>query len=213
MENIVVSLGLAILLACSFRVIELIIKRTLNFKKLNNLDKYTVYIWGFCTILSSYFYKPSYVFNLPINFKLVLSLALVVVITNSFISRYSGYHPVGKFNVVNFIVVYPIIEEIIFRGLMLPILNQAFPPTSFYEVFYLPVTIPIIISSFLFGISHLQYYKFNKQSVRFIVFAFFGGAIFGTIADITQSILVPVILHIQYNFLSVYYSRTVEQSN
>ncbi|MGG1638858.1 CPBP family intramembrane glutamic endopeptidase [Paenibacillus sp. FSL K6-3182] len=210
MDKWFVSLGLAIVLTCSFKILEFIISRALTKTKINHFKRNTVYVWGFFAIAAACFYEENYVFNLPINFTMVLSLTAVVFIANVIVSRHSGYRLESKFNRINFIIAYPIIEEIIFRGLMLPILNQAFVAASSYELFYLPVTLPILISSLLFAVSHLQYYTLNKLSVRFMFFAFIGGIIFGTIADITQSIFIPVLLHIQYNLLSVYYSRKVK---
>ena len=69
---------------------------------------------------------------------------------------------------------YPIFEEVIFRGMIIPILNNAFSIFSNFEIAYIPVTLPILISSFLFAVSHLQYYKFNQTSIKFMLFAFLG---------------------------------------
>lgn len=69
--------------------------------------------------------------------------------------------------------------------MIIPILNNAFPILSNFEIAYIPVTLPILISSFLFAVSHLQYYKFNQTSIKFMLFAFLGGIIHGMITDST----------------------------
>ena len=128
------------------------------------------------TILTiiSYFYEDNYVFHLPIHYESIVVLILIASITNIVISRYSGYNPIGKKNILNFVIMYPIFEEVIFRGMIIPILNNAFSIFSNFEIAYIPVTLPILISSFLFAVSHLQYYKFNQTSIKFMLFAFLG---------------------------------------
>ncbi|MNG20249.1 CAAX amino terminal protease self- immunity [compost metagenome] len=131
------------------------------------------------------------------------------MLTNAVIPQYSGYHPVGTVNIIHFIVTYPIVEEILFRGLLLPLLNRSFHYTIL-ELFYLPVTVPIALTALLFAAAHLQYYKLNQTSVRYMLFAFIGGLTFGVIADSTQSILIPVLLHVEYNLLAFYYSTKMK---
>ncbi len=153
-----------------------------------------------------FFVQDHYIFNLPVHYEKVWPAALIIVIANLWISKYSGYQPEGKFNQINFIVAYPVIEEIIFRGLIIPILNQSLLYTTSFEVLYLPVSVPIVISAVLFAIAHLQYYKLNQSSIRYMLFAFAGGVVFGAVTDLTQSILIAVMLHIQFNMMSVCYS-------
>lgn len=130
---------------------------------------------------------------------------LILLIANYIVSRYSGYGPVGRFNTINFIIVWPIIEEIVFRGFILPYLNQYITTSESIEFMYLPVSYPVIISALLFAICHLQYYKLSRQSTRFMVFAFVGGITCGGIADVTHSILLTCLIHIEFNFFACYF--------
>lgn len=161
----------------------------------------------------SYFYEDNYVYRLPIHYESIVVLILVALITNIFISRYSGYNPIGKKNILNFVIMYPIFEEVIFRGMIIPILNNSFSILPYFEIAYIPVTVPIIISSFLFAIAHLQYYSFNQTSVKFMLFAFLGGVVYGMITDSALSIAFSILLHVEFNLLSVYYSKKLQQIN
>ena len=202
-----IALVLAVLLAFSYKIVDItvgvIIGRTLYRKIENEI----IYIWGTLLTVIIYFYEDNYVFRLPIHYEPIVLLILIAAITNIFISRYSGYKPSGKKNILNFVIMYPIFEEIIFRGMIIPILNNSFPIYPIYEIFYIPVTIQILISSFLFAVAHLQYYSFNQTSIKFMLFAFFGGIIFGMITDYSLSIVFSIFLHVEFNLLSVYYSK------
>ncbi|PFC86727.1 CPBP family intramembrane metalloprotease [Bacillus anthracis] len=202
-----IALVLAVLLAFSYKIVDttvgIIIGKTLYRKIENEI----IYIWGTILTIISYFYEDNYVFRLLIHYESIVVLILIALITNIVISRYSGYNPIGKKNILNFVIMYPIFEEVIFRGMIIPILNNAFPIFSNFEIAYIPVTLPILISSFLFAVSHLQYYKFNQTSIKFMLFAFLGGIIHGMITDSTLSIVFPILLHIEFNFLSVYYAK------
>lgn len=105
---------------------------------------------------------------------------------------------------------YPIFEEVIFRGMIIPILNNSFSTHPYFEIAYIPVTLPILISAFLFAVSHLQYYSFNQTSIKFMLFAFLGVIIHGMITDSSLSIVFPILLHVEFNLLSVYYSKKLQ---
>ncbi|MCU4716005.1 CPBP family intramembrane metalloprotease [Bacillus cereus] len=202
-----VALTLTVLLAFSYEIVDItvgiIIGRTLYRKIENEI----IYIWGTLLTVIIYFYEDNYVFRLPIYYEPIVLLILSTAITNIFISRYSGYKPSGKKNIVNFVIMYPIFEEVIFRGMIIPILNNSFPKYPIYEIAYIPVTVPVLISSFLFAVAHLQYYSFNQTSIKFMLFAFLGGIIYGMITDYSLSIVFSIFLHVEFNLFSVYYSK------
>ncbi|MFJ8530375.1 lysostaphin resistance A-like protein [Bacillus sp. NPDC094106] len=202
-----IALVFAVLLAFSYKIVDItvgvIIGRTLYRKIENEI----IYIWGTLLTVIIYFYEDNYVFRLPIHYESIVLLILIAAITNIFISRYSGYKPSGKKNILNFVIMYPIFEEVIFRGMIIPMLNNSFPIYPLYEIFYIPVTVQILISSFLFAVAHLQYYSFNQTSIKFMLFAFLGGIIFGMITDYSLSIVFSIFLHVEFNLLSVYYSK------
>lgn len=68
------------------------------------------------------------------------------------------------------------------------------------------MTLPIVLSAFLFAVAHLQYYRLNQTSVKYMLFAFSGGIVFAQITELSQSILFALLLHLQFNFLAYYYS-------
>lgn len=196
---------LAVFLTFSYGMIKGIVTKVTCIPG-NTDGKYTIYIWGAMAFAATFFIKDNFVYKLPVVDRTVIYVCLAIFISNMFIAKYSGYKPIGRYNIINFVIFYPIFEEVIFRGYILPILNKSFQYT-FIEIAFLPVTISVIISAFLFSIAHLQYYKLNKWSIRYMTFAFIGGILFGAIANYTQSILIPILLHIEFNFLAAYYVR------
>ncbi|EPY7709106.1 CPBP family intramembrane glutamic endopeptidase [Bacillus pacificus] len=202
-----IALVLAVLLAFSYKIVDVTVGIIIGKTLYRKIENEIIYIWGTILTIISYFYVDNYVFRLPIHYESIVVLILIALITNIVILRYSGYNPIGKKNILNFVIMYPIFEEVIFRGMIIPILNNAFPILSNFEIAYIPVTLPILISSFLFAVSHLQYYKFNQTTIKFMLFAFLGGIIYGMITDSTLSIVFPILLHIEFNFLSVYYAK------
>ncbi|RUT44496.1 CPBP family intramembrane metalloprotease [Paenibacillus anaericanus] len=197
-----IALCLSLLLTFSYKIVEVIIKRFSA-----NLVRYSLYFWAVGILILVPFFKWNYIINSPSNIIKVMPVFLILLIANCIASRYSGYNPVGKFNTINFIIVWPVIEEIVFRGLILPYLNQYLATGQIFEFIFLPVSYTVIISALLFAICHLQYYKLSRQSTRFMVFAFVGGITFGGLADITHSILLTCVLHIEFNFLAVYFAK------
>jgi len=200
---LLVALAVSILLTWSYKLVEYCYKLgggTLQ-------SRYVLYIWAALILLLLPILKGNIVFNLPINIRTIIPALIIIFIVNYVVSRYSGYDPVGRFNIVNFAITYPIIEEIIFRGMLLPYLNQTLETTEFVEILYMPVSLPIIITAFLFAIAHLQYYKLSSQSIRYMLFAFIGGIFFGAIADLTQSIMFTLLLHIEFNVLTIYFAK------
>ncbi|WP_397539125.1 lysostaphin resistance A-like protein [Rummeliibacillus pycnus] len=201
------ALILAVLLAFSYKIVDITIRLIIGRTMYRKIENEVIYIWGTLLTVSAYFYEDNYVFRLPVRYDSIVLLILITAITNIFISRYSGYKPSGIKNILNFVMMYPIFEEVIFRGMIIPILNKSFPVYSYFEFFYTPVTVPILISAFLFAVAHLQYYRCNLTSIKFMLFAFLGGIIFGMISDYSLSIVFSVLLHMEFNFFSVYYSK------
>ncbi|KAA9007581.1 CPBP family intramembrane metalloprotease [Paenibacillus spiritus] len=139
----------------------------------------TIYVWAAGLLLLTFAVRGNYVFRLPEGTGSVIGLFSAVLAVNLLIARYSGYRPAGALNRFNFAVVYPVFEEIAFRGLILPLLAEA----AFLAK---TVRIPgigelngaILLTAFLFAVSHLQYYRLNRQSIVFMAFAFSEAAVF-----------------------------------
>lgn len=197
-----IALCLSLLLTFSYKIVEISIKIFSS-----RMVKYSLYFWAGIILILVPFFKWNYIYSSPSNITKVMPVFLILLFANYIVSRYSGYSPVGRFNTINFIIVFPIIEETVFRGLILPYLNQYLTTSELIEFIYLPVSYPVIISALLFAICHLQYYKLSRQSTRFMVFAFVGGITFGGIANITHSILLTCLIHIEFNFFAFYFAR------
>jgi len=197
------SLGLSFLLSFSYKIIEILFSVFRSHK----LKQYSLYFWAGGILIAVPFFRENNVYSSPVKLSEVLPVFAILLVGNYVFSRYSGYHPIGRYNIINFAITYPIIEEVLFRGLILPILNQSVHSAEIMEFMFLPVTIPVVISALLFAISHLQYYKLSSQSIRYMMFAFIGGIFFGAITDVTHSILLSCLLHIEFNVLSIYFAK------
>ncbi|MDQ0208679.1 CPBP family intramembrane glutamic endopeptidase [Alkalicoccobacillus murimartini] len=205
--SIFISLLLVILLTFSYKIVDLTFRMLIGRALYQKIEHAMIYIWGTLITIIAFFYVDNFVFRLPIHYEPIIPLILITAITFMFTSRHSGYHPIGKKNILNFVIMYPIFEEVIFRGMMIPILNNSLPTYSVLELFHTPVTLPILLSAFLFAIAHLQYYSLNRTSVKFMLFAFLGGILLGMIANDSLSIVFALFLHIEFNLLAVYYSK------
>ena len=190
----------AVMLTFSFRLIETFLSA--------NKKKYTVYCWGALVIALSFIIKENYVFRLPQNIVMMLPSLFINLILVCIISKYSGFCPESTFDRINFIITYPILEEIAFRGLILANLAKYAVLTKFYCIpFIMSLSLAAVISAFLFAV-HLQFHKLDMQNIRFMIFAFVGGLFFGVIAQETQSIALTIPLHIVFNGSATYYSGT-----
>jgi len=175
------------------------------------MGKYTVLVWAMIIIISVPLFNEEYIFKAPTHYDKALPIFGVLIFVYILSSRFSGYNPRGKYNIANFIITYPVIEEIIFRGIILPNLKQVFVSTEVIQVLYMSITSPVIVSACLFAICHLQYYKLSAQSMKFIMIALLGGILLGAMTELTQSILLALILHIVFNLFSVIFAKRLSK--
>ena len=98
-----------------------------------------------------------------------------------------------------FTFVFPLGEEILFRGIIQSIIVNTF---SWGEQivsipFFGNVPIAVGISALCFGITHFQYnaFRFNSRTVKQVLFATLFGLFAGKIVLETGSIVYPLILH------------------
>lgn len=199
-------IGMALLFTMSYSIAKWLTLGLAKLFKVEHLKKYAVYLWGLAAVIIPFFAVDFYVYTIPTIDQKVLAVSLVLLLANIFFARYSGYRIDGKWNTFNFIVVYPIVEEVIFRGLVLPttsgLINE-----MIVEIAYLPVTFAVVITASLFAVAHLQYYKLNKASMIYMFWAFIGGIFLGAVTEYTQSIIFSIILHFAFNLMAVYYYR------
>lgn len=195
-------LAAAALLSCSYKIVEQFAARIAPSQK-----RYAVYYWGGLLAAVSLIVPDAYVFRLPDHAVFTLPLVLVVLAANLLAAKASGYRPEGRFDRINFVLTYPVLEEAAFRGLVLPLLASLNPPgIGSWELFGIAVGPAVLISALLFAVSHLQYYRVSRQSLIFMLFAFSGGLFFGAIAEHTRSIVLTIPLHIAFNAAALFYS-------
>ncbi|MEK4854095.1 CPBP family intramembrane glutamic endopeptidase [Paenibacillus sp. FSL H7-0756] len=200
--------AIAVLLSFSYRIIERIIGLISKAQM-----RYTIYYWGAAMIGGSLLWSNGYTFNAPQDVMRVLPLFLIILLVNLIISRSSGYNPAGTYNTVNFVLCFPIFEEIAFRGLVLPILAQHPGLGQLHATGIIDISGAILLTAFLFAVSHLQYYRLNRESVRFMLFALSGGIFFGLFAQVTESLLLTVPLHIAFNTSAVWVQKKSHSSS
>ena len=200
--------AIAVLLSFSYRIIERILGLVAKAQV-----RYTIYYWGVAMIGASILWKGSYTFGVPQQVMRVLPLFFIILFVNLIISRSSGYNPVGTYNTVNFVLCFPIFEEIAFRGLILPILAQHPVLGPLHATRIIDVSGAILFTAFLFAVSHLQYYQLNRESIRFMLFALSAGISFGLIAQVTESLLLTIPLHIAFNGSAVWYQKKSHSSS
>ncbi|EPY10594.1 CPBP family intramembrane glutamic endopeptidase [Paenibacillus alvei] len=199
------AIGISLLLTFSFIIVQSILKVVTRV----DVEKSTIIFWGMTVIVVSVislWYGEQYIYKIPERVMPVMTLFFIVAIVNVFLAQRSGYRPIGIYDTIHFCLTYPLLEEMVFRGLVLPLLSSSMPTSSSFTIMGLSVTPAVLITAFLFAICHLQYYRLSRMSIRFMLFAFFGGIFFGIIADHTHSIWLPLMLHIEFNVLSVYFS-------
>lgn len=200
-----ISLCLSLLLTFSYKLVEVAIRTT----PCRRVGKYTVLFWALVIVAITPLFNHNYTFKMPNEVDNLFPLFFMLIIIHVIAARFSGYNPIGKYNIIQFVITFPVVEEILFRGLILPIMESLIAPSKLMDVLYMPITVPVIITAFLFAICHLQYYKLSAEGIRFMIFAFLGGLLLGAITEMTKSILYSLILHIVFNLFSVLFSKRI----
>lgn len=174
--------------------------------------KYITYIWFFIVLLVGLVWFSDVILRLPNKLLPFGTLLLFLLFITPFIFN-SGYR-VNKncSDILGFCVLYPIGEELIFRAIILKLIPYIIGENSVMVPFPLlkEISLPVLITAFLFGVMHLQYFKFkiNRDTLIKIVFAFIFGIFMGNMVEITESILYPVIFHVIANTgATIYYFK------
>lgn len=100
-----------------------------------------------------------------------------------------------------FCFLIPIIEEILFRGIILMNLLNKFPIIKYEELF-------VIISSFLFTMFHINYennFKFTKDQIWGFLLIFILGNSIGFLVLLTRSLWMSILMHILVNLTGAIY--------
>lgn len=110
-----------------------------------------------------------------------------------------------------FVLLFPIGEELLFRGWIQNYAKELtvnFPDNiDLYLINNIPMA--VLISAFCFGITHFQYndFKINQKSIKQVLFAVAFGLFAGKMAYRTDSLVLPLIIHIFANGSVVFYGR------
>ena len=149
-----------------------------------------------------------------INFKLLTPLSVLLIglflfdrllwdLFNGILTEEKAFknvfNPQGFLNLtftlqcLSTIVISPIFEELFFRKL---VFNQLLRPYS--------LTIAIIVSSALFSVIHFE-------TPHNLLATFFGGLLFALVFYRTQNILYPIILHMGFNFVILFFGVEIAQ--
>ncbi len=123
----------------------------------------------------------------------------------------SHYNPHQSFKgVFSFCIIYPIGEELLYRGILSYLLLYFFNTNTILVPFPLlkEISLTVLITAICFAIMHLQYFNFKVDSigVRKIVYAFVFGVVVGNIIEMSGSILYGILFHIIANSGATYFS-------
>ncbi len=103
---------------------------------------------------------------------------------------------------VNFfyvLLLYPVVEELAFRGAI-----QDFLSTKLKNLSYYKISLANVLTSLLFVATHLIYH-----SLLWALLVFIPSLIFGYFKDRTNSVIPGIILHIFYNSIYFYFAKLI----
>ena len=165
------------------------------------IKKYYTYIWAGLILIIALIYPNSLLRKTSFEFfynSKIMSDILEIAVFACVLGCFSGYKTVNKKYDLDFCIIFPVFEEILFRGVILIIL---------VNVGLLNDKFAVVLSALLFGVMHFQYFGLNKDAIRFVVFAFIGGYFFANIVLITHSILPSIFIHMVFNISSIVFSK------
>ncbi len=123
----------------------------------------------------------------------------------------SHYNPHQSFKgVFSFCIVYPIGEELLYRGILSYLLIYFFNTNTILVPFPLlkEISLTVLITAICFAIMHVQYFKFklDQIGIRKIMYAFVFGIVVGNIIEMSGSLLYGILFHIIANSGATYFS-------
>jgi len=165
------------------------------------IKKYYTYIWAILILIIALIYPNSLLRKASFEFFYngeIMREILEIGIFAGILGCFSGYKTVSKKYDFNFCIIFPVFEEILFRGVILLILVNGGLLNDKYSV---------LLSALLFGVMHFQYFGLKKDAIRYAVFAFIGGYYCANIVLITQSLLPSIFIHMVFNISAIVFSR------
>lgn len=152
--------------------------------------------WLYCKKRSlnemAFHWKLTNIKLIPLGLLLALCLSYIIgelttflpnyaIISSNYKAMFSDIHPVNLFLVI--VLIGPICEEVIFRGIILEGLAKTYPPTK-----------AIILSSIIFGFVHLQPLQ--------IISTFFMGLVLSWVYLRTKCLWICIIIHMINNIIT-----------
>lgn len=180
----------------------------------------SVYIWFFIILISGIIGFKFFNIGLPKgDYNINLNDIIIFLVFSIPFGIFSGYEPGRNFSgIIIFCLMFPISEEILFRGIIQSLASQLMISPTYIPVPLLKgVTIQVFISAVCFGLTHFQYFnfKFNLSTVKKVLFAFIFGLFAGNLVEMTGTILYTIIFHITANIIAsiCYIIRTGKNNN
>ena len=105
-----------------------------------------------------------------------------------YFSDLEGINYLSANEVLMLLILFPVIEELFFRGIIQPIIHKKFTKT------WRAISTANVLTSLLFSLSHL----FN-HNLFWALSTFFPSLVFGWSKDRYNTLLAPLMLHCYYN--------------
>lgn len=191
-------LGLTFLLSIISFLLLFVEKRVSSLK---GISQYSYLVWFIGIFIFGVIGGKDFSLSLPINPANIefSEIIIILAIIWSF-AKYSDYtiHSSIKPFIV-FTLVFPIGEEILFRGVLQSSIlsNQYWGVENMVIPGFGNVPTVVFISAICFGITHVQYngFKIDSKTIKQVLFAFVFGVYAGKMVVRTESILYPLLLH------------------
>lgn len=184
-----------LIIMCSYKFLEVVLK--FIFPKLIKEELWKsvlYYIWGAAVIIAAFIVPENYILIIPRDistgvFFLVLSgIYLHIICAEDMVEYYPRKE--NKVEYFNFVVAKPIMEEVAFRGIILPITM----------IFFDDITIIIIaLNALIYTIFNFSYIKPEVNNNKRLVMVFILGAMSTYFALALHSILFACLAHILIN--------------
>lgn len=197
MVSIISIIGCGIL-SFSYKILNIIFTRL---DESAFVKKNYNYVWATLILITALIYSDSLLRQASFEFfnsGKVIGEILKTAIFACILGCISGYKTVNTKYDFDFCIIFPIFEEILFRGIILIILIKFGGLNEKYAV---------ILSALLFGVMHFQYFGFNMGALRYVIFAFIGGYFFAHLVLETFSIIPSIFLHMVFNISAILFSK------
>ncbi|KAB3537292.1 CPBP family intramembrane metalloprotease [Alkaliphilus pronyensis] len=199
---------LTFMLILNYKVFHFISRYNKGFS--NKLKKYNTYIWLGIILVITIINLSSLNIRPPKRTLTLLEMLFILLALIPFMIE-SGYKPQKNLKeMINFCFVFPIGEELLFRGIILSLATYLVGSSGIYVPIPIikGVSLQVFLSAICFGITHFQYFRFKYDNtiIKKVLFAFVFGLFAGIVVEITESILYAVMFHIIANSgAAIYY--------